>query len=635
LLNSLATWQLSREPIHYGRITFLLALAIGIGWFATSFRATVRRSQDDQASYLVGTDVRLYERDVALRAERSQDLQFYLDHPDVDAASIAHRVQGVSFANSEGLQRLDLLAIDPKTFGDVAIESWRSDLGNIVVPYGPSAEVDIPEVGSALPFSPTKIGMWVRLDRVLNPTAQNAYVPDLTTLSRRVSLNVRLQDEAGTWIVVPFEISRYEYNRRGEDEPGLSAAAYVNTGWAYYEADLSAISYDAVGETRLVSVFWEYRAGSVNGERRVRLLLGDMSLFEENGVVTPYDMTQAGNWEFVDDIGARSESNANDLIVATDPGFDLGPHVNIYSVTFDQLALWSRMGINLNYVQPGPLEAVVSESLAELIGLDVDTTQGTSQQANETVNLTLDNVHRVPVTLRTRRTTEYFPTLFNERRPFAIVDSRELLYAVNHRPSATIYGDEAWLALSESVQSVDDYDAVLRDLSEGDSARFRQIDEVTYAQEFDQLETDPLALGLLGLMFLAFIIALALSIVGLLTYSALTAQARRGEFGVLRALGLPAGRVVWSLLLEQLFVVVIASLLGAALGFVLSEAVVPTLALGTTGEGVVPPFLTQTEWGAIGNFALIMAGVLLTVFATSFLLVRQMSLSRTLRLGDE
>ena len=37
LESALAAWQVSREPAHYGRLSFLLALAIGLGWLATSF----------------------------------------------------------------------------------------------------------------------------------------------------------------------------------------------------------------------------------------------------------------------------------------------------------------------------------------------------------------------------------------------------------------------------------------------------------------------------------------------------------------------------------------------------------------------------------------------------------------------
>ena len=92
------------------------------------------------------------------------------------------------------------------------------------------------------------------------------------------------------------------------------------------------------------------------------------------------------------------------------------------------------------------------------------------------------------------------------------------------------------------------------------------LSDVTLADELDKLRTNPLGLGLLGLMYLAFIMALVLSVVGLLTYAGLTAQSRRTEFGVLRALGLSSLRVVGGLALEQAFVMGIGVVLGALLG---------------------------------------------------------------------
>jgi len=136
-------------------------------------------------------------------------------------------------------------------------------------------------------------------------------------------------------------------------------------------------------------------------------------------------------------------------------------------------------------------------------------------------------------------------------------------------------------------------------------------------------------------MYLAFIMALVLSVVGLLTYAGLTAQSRRTEFGVLRALGLSSLRVVGGLALEQVFVMGIGVVLGAVLGWVLASEVVPTLALGATGESVIPPFVMRIEVQRFAEYGLMMLVVLLLVLSSSLLLVRQLSLARTLRLGEE
>ncbi|MBI5930564.1 MAG: ABC transporter permease [Chloroflexi bacterium] len=622
LLNTLASWQLAREPLHYGRITFLLALAIGIGWFATSFQATVRRSQTDQASYLVGADARIYERDTRLNVDRAREPDFYNDNSDVDATSIGYRVNGVNVSTSfNQLLAGDVLAIDSRNFGDVALEKWRSDLGNILIPFNPDDAVVMPSVGEELPFNPAKIGLWARISLTgFAFSDQDLFQPNLQRLRRQVTLRVRLQDEAGTWMIVPLQEVRVEYLRQGLDEPGMESAAHVTSGWVYYEADFSRLNYTPVGKIRLVSVFWDHRSSSNFGEANIRLSLAQMTLIDGQANTTPFEIFKRGNWNYVYDSGAGSDGDVT-------LGSDLDNlHTDIIYVTFDQVALRTRAGINLNYPDPQPMQAIVSNSMAEENNLEVG--------GDEPQIITLPNVARTAIQFVPQRTTEYFPSLYNTR-PFIIVDVRELMYWINQRPSAQFYPNEVWMNFKDDIKSVGDVNKVLGNLQGGDNTGVINIREVTYAREFDRLETDPLALGLLGLMFLAFIIGLALSIVGLLTYASLTSQARRNEFGVLRALGLSSGRVVWSLIVEQLFVVAVAGVLGSVLGYLLSVFVVPTLAIGTTGEGVVPPFITETEWASVGNFWLIMGIVLAIVFAFSFLLVRQLSLSRTLRLGDE
>ena len=129
LESALAMWQVSREPAHYGRLSFLLALAIGIGWLATSFHATLLRSQHDQAAYQVGADIRLEERDLRLKADRVRPLDFYRELPGVEAATQASRFF-LANASDDPEQRMpgEILAVDPDTFKPVSY--WRDDLGH-------------------------------------------------------------------------------------------------------------------------------------------------------------------------------------------------------------------------------------------------------------------------------------------------------------------------------------------------------------------------------------------------------------------------------------------------------------------------------------------------------------------------
>lgn len=635
LLGSMASWQLSREPLHYGRITFLLALAIGIGWFAMAFQATVQRSQQDQAGYLVGTDIRLSERNTELNVDRVREPEYYTGFDEIESASVAYRgrvsLLGQSRSSGTVYRSGEVIGIGLADNFSASINGWRSDLGEVLVPRGQGEEAILPVVGQTLPSTPTKIGMWARLQQ--NQPFTNdpdlTYVNLLNRQTQRVQMGVRLQDESGSWVVIPFEQVRVEYLRNDDpalpiqsvssfmDAPGFGAASHQASGWVYYEADLSALPYTLQGNVRLVSIYWEHRSTNNNGDIGLRMSLADFTLFDADGNANQLQILGQTGWDFVQDTGATARGS-------TIPGFVDPLRDDVLWVDFDQDASRTRVGINLNYPDPLPLPAVVSETFADVQQIDFERPQ----------TLPIDGLGGTRIFIEPLASVEYFPSLFNEERPFVVVDVHELIYTLNQRPSAQFYPNEVWLRLDDDNASTEDVEAVVAQVTSPDDG-FISTNTVSYAQEFDDLEADPLALGLLGLMFLAFLIAMVLSIVGLLTYAALTAQARRSEFGVLRALGMASTKVVRGLLLEQIFVVVIAGILGSVLGAVLSEFVVPTLALGATGEGVVPPFITEVEWSAIGNFWLIMGGVLLVVFLFSFFLVSQLSLSRTLRLGED
>lgn len=381
---------------------------------------------------------------------------------------------------------------------------------------------------------------------------------------------------------------------------------------------------------RLVSLYWEYRSTNPQGESGMRLTLADMSLFNDSGEATFYPVFASNTWEFMYDHGATVKGRTN-------PGWTLpGERTDAVYLSWDQDAQRTTVGALLNYPELGPMDAVVSRRMQEENGLPVGL---------DAAPFTLNSIAGMNPQFRAVEVTDYYPSLFN-RMPtdadpkgnsFMVVDVAELMYRVNRRPSSTFYPDEVWLRLGDSVnpRSEREVAALLDEIGDPESDNVVILNETTLAEELGRLRTNPLGLGLLGLMYLAFIMALALSVVGLLTYAGLTAQARRNEFGVLRALGLSSLRVVGGLALEQVFVMITAVLLGAVLGWVLASQVVPTLALGATGESVVPPFVMRVETRRLVEYGLLMVAVFGLVLSSSLLLVRQLSLARTLRLGEE
>ncbi len=577
LLSAMASWQLSREPVHYGRITFLLALAIGIGWFATSFRATVSNSQEDQAEYQVGTDVRFVERDTDLNVNRARSTDYYLQQDGVEAATTSFRIINANLSTSiDGELRGNILGINPDTFGSTLY--WRDDLGPIYAPHTTSPDLPIP--GKELPSVPNKIGLWARFETPsFGFSNDQVYRQSVGLLTQRTNLGLRLLDANGAWVLVPVKPVEVEYLRQGVDAPGESARAYVPSGWVYMEADVSALKYVPQGPVRLVSIYWEFRSNSPQGQRGMRLTLADMTLIDATGAATPYQIFSNNTWEFLYDHGATATGRTN-------PGWTLpSERSNSVYLSWDQEAQRSTVGALLNYPDLPALDAVVSRRVQEENGLSVGL---------DAPPFTVIDVARTAVQLRAVLVTDYFPSLY-DRTPsaavpkgnsFVVVDERELLYHLNRRPSASYYPDEVWLRLDGSMneRSRSAVNGLIRRMDDPENEGVVVLSSVTLANELNKLRTNPLGLGLLGLMYLAFIMALALSVVGLLTYAGLTAQARRTEFGVLRALGLSSIRVVGGLALEQLFVMTIGIVLGAVLGWLLASQVVPTLALGATGE---------------------------------------------------
>lgn len=618
LIGALATWQLSREPIHYGRVTFLLALAIGVGWFATSFRATVNRSQNDQAQYRVGTDIRASERDLRLNTSRARPAESYTALPGVEAVSLAWRQPAVNYQSDPTKAALvgNLLAVDPDTFSRAVY--WRDDLGTLNTP--PPTQ-PLPTIGEELPFPPTRLRLWARFDA----WAGINHVPDLARLRRRITLYTRLQDAAGTWIVAPFKLVEVEYDQTGPQTPGLAGGGdFVTNGWALLEADFTTLNYVPVAPVRMASLYWRHRSNSRGGERFARLYLTDLTAYDGAGKAESLDTLRSPNWQFAYDSGAFSEGQAT-------PDLTESGRVGV-GVMWDQTAETAQIGLLLNYPEAPPVPLIASRSLLDQMGW----LPGQTVQARNLGGLTVTFQLSADVNQR------YFPSLYDSYQrdgqwiadrqyaPFAIAERDSLLYALNRRPSAMAYPDEVWLKAAPDA----DVSAILATARPSDRSA-ALVNVQTLPGTLETLQTDPLSRGLLGLMFLAFIVSLALSIVGLLTYAALTAAARRAEFGVLRAIGLPAPRLVGGLLLEQLFVVGVAGALGAVLGAVLSSQVVPRLAQDASGAQITPPFIVQAESAALAQYGLIIIGVLVVVLGVSAALVRGLSLSRSLRLGEE
>ncbi len=124
------------------------------------------------------------------------------------------------------------------------------------------------------------------------------------------------------------------------------------------------------------------------------------------------------------------------------------------------------------------------------------------------------------------------------------------------------------------------------------------LDTPEDAGDLDRL-TDSFHLNLTAFGMLSFAVGLFIvhAAVGL------AFEQRRPVFRTLRALGLPAGRLIWLLMAELLFFALMAGFVGVALGYVIAAVLLPDVAATLAGlyGAEVPGTLTlRLEWIAAG-----------------------------------
>ena len=107
IVASLGSRQLARRPLRYTRTALLVMLALSLGVFALAYSATWSSSQQDQAAYQAGADVKA----TVVRTTGPSPLTraAYAGLPGVEAAMPVERISGgVALAKGS----VDLLALD-------------------------------------------------------------------------------------------------------------------------------------------------------------------------------------------------------------------------------------------------------------------------------------------------------------------------------------------------------------------------------------------------------------------------------------------------------------------------------------------------------------------------------------------
>ncbi len=584
--------QIARRPLRYTRTALLLMLAASLGTFAASYAATWTRSQADQAAYRAGGDLRVVASD-------------YASTPAWAVAPSYASIEGVTDVTSAVTESVDvgrvivggpLVSLDPAaasrilTFPpDAAGQATPDALARLEAARTPSA-------AAAIPGAPRRLAVVLDADVATAPESPDpSPVPDAWA---GITVLVDVLDGDGRLHRIEGDAARFAATDQRVEIP------------LTYPVGATTVAIQ--GPVRLVGIGLQVATPGIIGVTGTATIRDVLTSDDETGDAwTSLGFTPGDGWSWVrsDPNGGISASPptgdpATVGIVGPGPGGVIGGSVAARPVVF---RLWAPP-----QGEDGILPVVASTSFLEATGAAV----GEDLAAR---------ISGTGVTLRILASVDAFPTV-DPAEPFLIVDgeTRDL-----HRLDTVdrvLPGSEAWLSVDPARAGA--VEATL-------SARPFEATEVVGRDALTvALATDPVPLGVIGVLGLGSMAAMAFAAIGFVVSATVSTGERRGEFALLRALGLSDRQLSLWLALENTFLLVVGLVLGSALGLLLSWLVLPFVTVTGTGAAAVPAPVIVIPWGAIAPIWAL-AGILLLV--TVFAVRRQLpsnAIGGVLRAGD-
>lgn len=154
-------------------------------------------------------------------------------------------------------------------------------------------------------------------------------------------------------------------------------------------------------------------------------------------------------------------------------------------------------------------------------------------------------------------------------------------------------------------------------------------------QDIIAKKNDPLLQGTNGAMTLGFVVTLAISMIGFFIYWILSIQARTLQFGIFRAMGMSAGRVILMLVFEQVMISGVAILMGLVIGGLMSQLFVPLLGLVYGAAEQVPPFMVVASRADYIRLYTVVGAMLAAGLALLGVLVSRIKVSQAIKLGED
>ncbi|MFB7651231.1 MULTISPECIES: FtsX-like permease family protein [unclassified Streptomyces] len=588
LTSALAGWQLSRRPMRGAGPVLLLVLAVALGMLAIGQGTSWERSQDDQADFLAGAPVRV----LATGSVGPGRTETYADVEGVREVAPAAR----STLQLSADRAATVLALDTGRAADTML--LRPDLsdepaGTLLAALGTEERA----AGAEVPAGTVRLGVTATLRGGPGGGGESATGP--------ADVTVTVRDRYG----VPFRLPAGE----------LPADGRRHT----LELDVSPGGPLTVTGVELVT------AQPVGRAERHRLTLTELTATAADGTVRrpalPRSWTASvrGDGPSSSPDGDTSPTKPR-LAPSGPPSVEYGTG---YQPADPYSTLTSAVTLRLDVVQPAPprLTAVATDRYLDSAGARVGQSVDVQLDGHSLPVRIVRSVRALPTTAAPDATTAATATTATT----ATKDGGALLLdlpSVNRVLQAE-YGEalaptEWWLRPEPGGTS--GVVTALRAFPDLEPSQVVVRDELAAG-----LRDDPFGAGPEAAFTAAAGVAAALAAVGFAVSATGSLRERGAEFAILRALGAPRRRLARTVAVEQAVLLVLALLVGTALGAVLTRAVIPLIVLTPQATHPVPDVLVALPAGRV---ALLLAGVAVTpLLVTAALALRRTDPASALR----
>lgn len=586
---ALGAWQVSRRPLRYSGPALLLVLALAIGALSTAHAASWLRSQDDQATFAAGSDVRVSAATsygAMPVAGQAAALAALPGSPAVMAAYQATATLGDTPVNVLGLD----MSLVP------SVVHARPDL----VPTGLTSLVK-PLVDARPDVHGVELTAAVqKLTMKVTGKSGDGSLPQVDPVG---SVRLTIQDATGAVYFAPVLPIQFDGVSRDIDVK-LAALAGVSAADAGSQiagsAEGAALTFPIEIIGALVAlpnavVAIDTPQGPSESPGTSTLTID--SLTADGAAVTlPADPVWA-----VQLAGAPTGATPS---VTTNP--------SVLSV--NSLTPFGAPPISLRVTALAPTTALP-------VILDTTAANAAGAKVGDRISV---RAGAADIAGTVTGTIEAFPGTDPARGVIlmdlaALADSRWTDAGASTLPSGW------WLATNEPA-------ATTTALDQRPGLATDVISQTALAKA---LRHDPLGLATLGALFAGFVAALGFAGVGFIVNLIIGARERLAEFAVLRALGVSRRQVLALLLVEQGFLVGLGVVVGISVGIAVAFLVVPYVVLSAQALRTLPPVLVEVPW--LGIAALAASTVLLLALAVAVAARRlqQHGLGGSLRLGED